>query len=53
MLGWAAALPEHWDLVVTLWWIATGEVRVDTLVDWESAASTGLPEPVRAALLPG
>lgn len=30
-LDWAAGLPTHWDLAVTLWWIATGEVRVGAL----------------------
>lgn len=27
--AWAAALPERWADAVTLWWVATGEVRSD------------------------
>jgi hypothetical protein len=27
-LVWAADLPDDWDDVVRLWWIATGEVRL-------------------------
>lgn len=26
-LRWALRLPPHWDLAVTLWWVATGELR--------------------------
>jgi hypothetical protein len=26
-LRWASRLPPHWDLAVTLWWVATGELR--------------------------
>ena len=28
-LGWLAALPDEADDVARLWWVATGEVRVD------------------------
>ena len=28
---WAAALPAHWSDAVVLWWVATGEVRLDHL----------------------
>lgn len=28
-LAWAASLPGHVDLAVTLWWVATGEVGLD------------------------
>jgi hypothetical protein len=44
---WAAALPGRWADVVTLWWVATGEVRLaaDALPD-----PAGWPEPVRLAL---
>jgi hypothetical protein len=31
-LAWARALPRHWDVTVTVWWVATGELRVDALV---------------------
>jgi hypothetical protein len=47
-LAWAAALPAHWDLAVTLWWVATGEVRLDSLVDLR--ADDRLPATVRDAL---
>lgn len=50
-LRWADGLPDHWDLAVTLWWVATGEVRLDSLVDLR--ADERLPGAVRAALGPG
>jgi hypothetical protein len=31
-LAWARALPRHWDVAVTAWWVATGELRLDELV---------------------
>jgi hypothetical protein len=31
-LAWARALPRHWDVAVTVWWVATGELRLDALV---------------------
>lgn len=49
-LRWAAALPPHWDVAVTLWWVATGEVRLETLVGLR--ADGRLAPPVRAALAP-
>jgi hypothetical protein len=49
-LAWAAALPAHWDVAVTLWWVATGEVRLDSLVDLRR--DHRLAAPVRAALSP-
>lgn len=30
--AWAAGLPEEWPDVVRLWWVATGEIRLGTLV---------------------
>jgi hypothetical protein len=27
--AWAEALPDRWADLVTLWWVATGEIRVD------------------------
>ena len=47
-LAWTAALPDHWDVAVTLWWLATGEVRLGSLVDLR--ADERLPAPVRRAL---
>lgn len=44
---WAASLPDRWADVVTLWWVATGEVRLDVAALPDPA---GLPEPVRLAL---
>lgn len=32
--AWARHLPDRWADAVTLWWVATGEVRLDpTMVD--------------------
>lgn len=31
-LAWARQLPAEWPDVVRLWWVATGEVRLDRLV---------------------
>ena len=28
--SWAAALPDRWADVVVAWWVATGELRLDT-----------------------
>jgi hypothetical protein len=47
-LSWADGLPDHWDLVVTLWWIATGEARLDSLVDLR--ADGRLPAGLRHSL---
>jgi hypothetical protein len=50
-LRWAAALPGHWDLAVTLWWVATGEVQLDRLVrprdldPFPAAVRAALPDP--------
>lgn len=47
-LRWAMALPDHWDVAVTLWWVATGELRrteVRRLRD-----TTELPHTVRRLL---
>lgn len=53
LLGWAAALPDHTDLVVTLWWIGTGEVQLASLADlFDPAELRGLPDPVREVLGP-
>lgn len=44
---WAADLPSAWPTVVRLWWVATGEARVDEA--WVRAARSELaPEVVRA-----
>jgi hypothetical protein len=44
--AWARRLPDRWADAVTLWWIATGEVRVDpAAIDAERWSG-----PVRAAL---
>jgi hypothetical protein len=48
-LSWAAELPDHWDLAVTLWWVATGEVALDALA---VRGDDRLPERLRR-LLPG
>jgi hypothetical protein len=48
-LAWARQLPDHWDVAVTLWWIATGEVRPGSVVDLRD--TRGLAAPVRAELL--
>lgn len=29
LLDWAEALPDEWPTVCRVWWIATGEVRID------------------------
>jgi hypothetical protein len=49
-LRWADALPDHWDLAVTLWWVATGEVRLEQLVPLRD--DHRLAPGVRAALRP-
>ena len=46
--AWARALPPEWPTVVRLWWVATGEVRVDAA--WVASARQELGEAVRAAL---
>ena len=47
-LRWALALPAHWDVAVTLWWVATGELRS---IEPRALARAGeLPAPVRALL---
>jgi hypothetical protein len=30
-LDWVGALPPHWDVAVTAWWVATGELALDSL----------------------
>ncbi len=44
--AWAAELPDRWADAVTLWWIATGEVRQDP----GSVAASDWGPAVRAAL---
>ena len=44
---WAAALPDRWADLVTLWWVATGEVRAAA---WTELDTSMLPLPVRQAL---
>ena len=43
---WASQLPEGWEQVVTLWWVATGELRIDL----DSLDATSWGPQVRAAL---
>jgi hypothetical protein len=31
-LAWAGALPPHWDVAVTVWWVSTGELALGALV---------------------
>lgn len=47
ILNAVAALPDEWRTVSVVWWIATGEVRVDSLVATEIER---LPSQVRASL---
>lgn len=47
VLAALSSLPEEWDVATRLWWVATGEVRLDTLVLPPAAR---LPAGVRAAL---
>lgn len=39
-LAWASGLPDDWEDVARLWWVATGEVRLDlagqTITSWLS-----------------
>lgn len=44
--AWAASLPPEWATVVRLWWVATGEVRLDPAL----LALETVPPPVRATL---
>jgi hypothetical protein len=44
-LAWAAGLPGHWDVAVTAWWVATGEVALESLKSVE-----GLPAELRRLL---
>lgn len=45
---WAAALPAEWPTVTRLWWVATGEVRVDE--PWLRAARAEVTADVAGAL---
>lgn len=45
-LAWLAALPDEADEVARVWWVATGEVRLDP----EAVDRAALPARVRAAL---
>lgn len=47
-LDWAASLPHEWATVVRLWWVATGEARLEQLV--APPQTSTLPAGVRAAL---
>lgn len=44
-LAWAADLPAYVDTVITLWWVATGEVRAPE----RSATVAHLPPALRYA----
>jgi hypothetical protein len=45
--AWADALPERWADAVVLWWVATGELRLDA----GAVAASAAPWPaVRAAI---
>lgn len=46
--AWARALPPEWPTVVRLWWVATGELRVDAA--WLAVVRTEVAATVRAAL---
>jgi hypothetical protein len=48
LVAWASALPPHVDLVITLWWVSTGEVQLDSLAGLPPVAA--LPDPVREVL---
>ena len=49
-LRWAVALPDHWDVAVVLWWVATGELRAAELRTLEVPPS--LSSEVRSQLPP-
>ena len=49
VLRWVAALPPYADTVVTLWWVATGEVRTGPPL---AEAIATLPAEVRSDLPP-
>jgi hypothetical protein len=44
---WAAQLPDRWAAAVVLWWVATGEVRIDAVADIDPRQ---LDDRVRAVL---
>lgn len=46
--AWATGLPATWPTIVRLWWVATGEVRVDD--DWLQVARAEVDAPVQAVL---
>jgi hypothetical protein len=43
--AWAARLPSRWADVVTLWWAATGEVRLPVGQAPDTSVLTSLPPP--------
>ena len=47
--AWAAALPDDWADTVTLWWVATGEVRVTPeyldVLHWPAGVRAALDAP--------
>lgn len=45
---WAASLPPEWATVTRLWWVATGEARLDAA--WLQVARAELPPEVVGAL---
>ncbi len=48
---WAQQLPDRWPDAVTLWWVATGELRIDaTTLDPQPDKPHPLGEAVRVAL---
>lgn len=46
--AWARDLPSQWPTLVRLWWVATGETRVDD--EWLRLARTEVGDDVRRAL---
>ena len=44
---WAAQLPDHWGDATVLWWVATGELRLEAVA---GVRTTALSAPVRALL---
>jgi hypothetical protein len=42
-LDWLASLPDHADTVARVWWVATGEVRLDPALVVSLRRQLGLP----------
>lgn len=50
-LRWARDLPDHWDVAVTLWWVASGELR--SIEPRALRRTDTLPDEVRSLLRGG